>query len=226
MSSIAPQCYDCSCYMKAHHGYLGQPSPSPRAHMCYQFRSMLFPVLQHGPRLIQVMGDTPSPYQGEILTPLAPFYLQAKQSKAMKWFPLQAAIPNTAVESPKTKCSGGKGRHHHSLGHGSNTSTPKHPDSASAKKPSSSKEPVLKEQDKSPRSHGSHKHSHSPSLSAKSKGHKQKEAHTEDTHKLNSTFPISSSGFDGFHSPMGSISEEPNSILPPSPQPPLGLGTP
>ena len=26
--------------MKAHHGYLGQPSPSPSAHVCYQFRSM------------------------------------------------------------------------------------------------------------------------------------------------------------------------------------------
>ena len=40
MSSIAPQCYDCSCYMKACHGYLGQPPHSPSAHMCYQFRSM------------------------------------------------------------------------------------------------------------------------------------------------------------------------------------------
>ena len=102
------------------------------------------------------------PYWGEILAPVAPSYSQAKQSKATKQSPQWAAIPNPAVESPRTKCSGGKGRHHHSLGRGSNTSTPKCPDSTSAKKPSSSKEPVPKEQDKSPKSHGSHKCSCSP----------------------------------------------------------------
>ena len=115
--------------------------------------------------------------------------------------------PNPAVESPKTKCSSGKGGHHHSMGHGSNTSTLKHPDSTSAKKPSSSKEPAPEEQDKSPSSHGSHKCGRSPSLSAESVRHKRKGAHTEDTHKLNSTLPISSSGFDSFCSPMGSHSE-------------------
>ena len=55
------------------------------------------------------------PYQSEILAPLAPSYLQAKQPKAMKQSPLWAMTPNPAVESPKTKHSGGKGRHHHSL---------------------------------------------------------------------------------------------------------------
>ena len=113
-------------------------------------------------------------------------------------------MPTAAAKSPKTKCSGSKGKHHCSSGHSSNTSTPKCPDSTSANKPSSSKEPVLKEKDKSLRGHGSHEHSHSPSQSAKSDGHKQKEAHTEDTCELNSTLPISSSGFDGFRSPMGS----------------------
>ena len=44
-----------------------------------------------------------------------------------------------------------------------NTSTPKCPDSTSAKKPFSSKEPVPKEQDKSPVSRGSCKCSHSTS---------------------------------------------------------------
>ena len=130
------------------------------------------------------------PYWDEILTPLAPSYQQAKQSKATK-SPLWAVMPNAAVESPKTKCSGGKGGHHRSLGHGSNTSTLKRPDSTSAKKPSGSKEPVLKEEDKFPRSRISHKHGHSPSLSAESDRHKRKEANTEDTHELKSTLPIS-----------------------------------
>ena len=125
----------------------------------------------------------------------------------MKWSPPWAAMPNTAVEFPKTKCSSSKGRHHCSLGCGLNTSTLKCPDSTSAKKPSSSKEPALKEQDKSPKSCSSHNCSHSPSPPTESARCKWKEACTEDTHKLNSTLPISSSGFDGFHSPMGSHSK-------------------
>ena len=163
------------------------------------------------------------PYQSEIPAPLAPSYLQAKQSKATKWSPSQAATPNTAVESPKPKHSGGKGGHHHSMGCGSKTSTLKQPDSTSAKKPSSSKEPVPKEQDKSPSSHGSRKCGRSPSPSDRCK---QKEAHTEDTHELNSTLPISSSRFDGFRSPSGSHSEA-TKLHPPSiTLTPLGLGTP
>ena len=155
------------------------------------------------------------PYRGEIPTPPAPSYLQAKQSKAMKQSPLQAMMPTAVAKSPKTRCSGGKGRHHRSSGHGSNTSTPKCPDSTSAKKPSSSKEPVPKEQDKSPRSRSSRKCSWSPSPPAKSDRCKQKKACTEDTHKLNSTLPISSSRFDGFCSPMGSHSEA-TELHPPS----------
>ena len=92
------------------------------------------------------------PYQNEIPAPLAPSYLQSKQPKAMKSSPPWATTPNPAVESPKAKCSGSKGGHHCSSGHSSNTSTPKCPDSTSAKKPSSSKEPALNEQEKSPMS--------------------------------------------------------------------------
>ena len=56
--------------------------------------------------------------------------------------------------------------------------------------------------------------------------HKRKEAHTADTCKLNSTLPISSSGFDGFHSLMGSHSKA-TELQPPSiTSTPLGLGTP
>ena len=130
------------------------------------------------------------------------------------------------MESPKTKCFSSKGGYHRSSGCGSNTSTLKHPDSTSAKKPSSSKEPAPKEQDKSPKSHCSHKCGCSPSPSTESARHKQKEAQTQDTHELNSTLPISSSGFDGFHSPTGSHGKA-TKLPPPSiTLTPLGLGTP
>ena len=126
---------------------------------------------------------------------------------------------NQAVESPKAKCSSSKGGHHRSSECGSNTSTPKCPDSTSAKKPSSSKEPALNGQDKSPRSHSSHEHGHSVR-------HKWIEVCTEDTCALNSTLPISSSRFDSFHSPMGSHSNV-TELQPPSiTSTPLGLGTP
>ena len=159
------------------------------------------------------------PNQSEIPAPPAPSYLQAKQPKATKWSPPQAKTLNPAMESPKTKHSGGKGGHHCSSGCGSNTSTPKCPDSTSAKKPSSSKEPALNEQDKSPRSHSSCKHGHSPSQSAKSVRHKWKEVRTEDIHTLNS-------GFDSFCSLTGSHSDVTEFQPPSITSTPLGLGTP
>ena len=91
-------------------------------------------------------------YRSEVPAPPAPSYLQAKQSEATKQSLPWAVMPNPAVESPKTKHSGSKGGHHRSSGCSSNTSTSKCPDSPSAKKASSSKEPAPKEQDKSPKS--------------------------------------------------------------------------
>ena len=155
------------------------------------------------------------PYRSEIPAPPAPSYLQARQPKAMKWSPPRATTLTPAAESPKAKCSGGKGGHHHSLGHSFNTSTLKCPDSTSAKKPSSSKEPTPNDQEKSPRSYSSHKHDCSPSPSAKSVGCKWKGVCTEDTCTLNSTLPVSSSAFDGFHSTMGSLSDV-TKLQPPS----------
>ena len=173
---------------------------------------------QHGKHL--------PPYQSEIPAPLAPSYLQARQPKATKWSPPRAATLNPAVESPKAKHSSGKGRHHCSSGRSSNTSTPKCPDSTSAKKPSSSKEPTLNNQEKSPRSHGSHKRGRSPSPCTESVGHKWKRVPTEDTRALNSTLPVSSSVFDGFRSPMGSHSDV-TELQPPSiTSTPLGCGAP
>ena len=167
-----------------------------------------------------------SPCQSEIPAPLAPSYLQARQPKVMKQSPPRATTPNPSVESSKAKCSGSKGGPHCSSGHSSNTSTPKCPNSTSAKKPSSSKKPTWNDQEKSPRFLSCHKHSRSPSLSAKSVRHKEKEVHTEGSCTLNSTLPISSSAFDGLRSPMGSHSDV-TKLLPSSiALTPLGLGTP
>ena len=81
-------------------------------------------------------------------------------------------------------------------------------------------------QEKSPKSHGSHKHGHSPSLSTKSVGLKWKGVHTEDTHTINSTLPISSRAFDSFCSSTGSHSDV-TELQPPSiTSTPLGLGAP
>ena len=166
------------------------------------------------------------PYWSEIQAPLAPSYLQARQPKATKWSSPRAVTPNPAVESPKAKCSGSKGEHHHTSECSSNTLTLKCPDSTTAKKPSSSKEPAPNEQEKSPRVHSSCKCGHSPCPSTESVGCKWKEVHTEDTCALNSTLPISSSVFDGFCSPRGSHSDE-TELLPPSiALTPLGLGAP
>ena len=166
------------------------------------------------------------PYQGEIPTPLAPSYLQARQPKVMKQSPPRAVTRNLSVESPKTKHSSSKGRPHCSSGRSSNTSTLKHPNSTLTKKPSSSKGPASCEQEKSLRVHGSREHSCSPSPSTKSVRHKRKDVHMEDTHTLNSTLLISSSAFDGLRSPMGSHSNL-TKLLPPSiTSTPLGLGSP
>ena len=137
------------------------------------------------------------------------------------------AVPTKgpSVESPKAKCSGSKGRPHCSSECSSNMSPLKHPDSTSAKKPSSSMEPTSNDQEKSPRIHGSRKCGHSPSPSTKSVGCKWKEVHTEGTCTLNSTLPISSSVFDGLCSPTGSHSDVTELLSPSITLTPLGLGT-
>ena len=68
-------------------------------------------------------------YQVEIPVPPAPSYRQASEPEVTKQSPPRAATPNLSVESPKTKCSSGKGSPHCSSGCSSNTSTPKRPDS-------------------------------------------------------------------------------------------------
>ena len=165
-------------------------------------------------------------YQGEIPVPPAPSYWQAREPKVMKQSPPRVATPNPSVESPKTKCSSGKGSLHCSLECSSNTSTPKCPDHTSAKKPFSSKEPTSNSQEKSPRAHSSCRRGRSPSPSTKSVRPKQKDVCMEDSRTLNSTLPISSSMFDGLCSPTGSHSDV-TELLPPSiTSTPLGLAGP
>ena len=163
---------------------------------------------------------------GEIPVPPAPSYRQAREPEMTKQSPPRVATPSPSVESPKTKCSSGKGGPHCSSGCSSNTSTPKRPDSTSAKKPSSSKEPTSNSQKKSPKARSSRKHGHSPSPTAKSVGHKWKDVYMEDSHTLNSTLPVSSSMFDSLHSPTGSHSNVTDLLLPSITLTPLGLAGP
>ena len=158
--------------------------------------------------------------------PPAPSYWQARQPKVTKQSPPRDVTPNPSVESPKIKHSGGKGSPHHGSGCSSNTSTPKCPDSTSAKKPFSSKEPALNDQEKSLRAHSSCKCSRSPSPSTKSARCKQKEVHTEGTCTLNSSLPVSSHMFDSLCSPTGSHSDVTELLPPPSPQLPWVLVVP
>ena len=103
------------------------------------------------------MGFTSLHTGREIPVPPAPSYWQARETEVTKQFPPRVVTPNPSMESPKTKHSSGKGGPHCSLGCCSNTSTPKCLDSTSAKKPSSSKEPTLNSQEKSPKDRSSRK---------------------------------------------------------------------
>ena len=144
--------------------------------------------------------------------PPAPLYWQARELEAMEQSPPRTATPSPSVVSPKTKCSSGKGGPHRSSGCSSNTSTPKHPDSTSAKKPSSSKEPTLNSQEKFPKACSSHKS-------------KWKDVRSEDSSTLNCTLPISFNMFDGLHSPMGSHSDVTEPLPPSITSTPLGFAS-
>ena len=177
-------------------------------------------------RWLRWWGIHLSAYQGEIPMLLAPSYWQAREPEASKQSPPRAVAPDIPTESPKTKCSSGKGSPYHSSGCSSNTSTPKCLDSTSAKKPSSSKEPTSNSQEKSPKACSSCKHGCSPSLATESVRGKWRDVCTEDSCTLNTTLPISSSVFDGLHSPMGSYSNVTEPLPPSITSTPLGLAGP
>ena len=109
-------------------------------------------------------------FQGEIPVPPAPSYQQVREPVVAKQSPHRAAAPDTSVESPKAKHSSSKSGPAWDSGRSFNTSTPKHPDSTSAKKPSCPKESTPDDQAKSPQARSSRKHSHSPSPTSGSAG--------------------------------------------------------
>ena len=100
-------------------------------------------------------------FQGEIPVPPAPSYRQVREPVVTKQSPHRAAAPDTSVESPKAKRSSSKGGPLQGSRRSSNTSTLKHPDSISAKKPSCPKDSTPDDQAKSPQAHSSRKHGHS-----------------------------------------------------------------
>ena len=102
-------------------------------------------------------------FQGEIPMPPAPSYRQVREPAATKQSQHRAAASDTPAESPEAKRSNSKSGPPRGSGRSSNTSTPKHPDSTSAKKPSCPKESTPDDQAKSPQAHSSHKCGHSPS---------------------------------------------------------------
>ena len=105
-------------------------------------------------------------FQGEIPVPPAPSYRQVREPAVIKQSPHRVAV----LESPKAKRSSSKSAPQQGSGRNSNTSTPKRPDSTSAKKPSCCKESTTDDQAKSPQARSSQKHDCSPSPTSGSAG--------------------------------------------------------
>ena len=147
--------------------------------------------------------------------PPAPSYQQVRELVVTKQSPHKAAASDTPAESPKAKCSSSKNSPQRGSRCSSNTSTPKCPDSTSAKKPSCPKESTMEDQVKSPQACSSCKHGHLPSPASGSTGRKLKDLCREDSSAVDTTLPVSSSMFDAFCSPMGSVSDV-IELLPPS----------
>ena len=111
-------------------------------------------------------------FQEEIPMPPTPSYRQNSKLAAAKQSPHRAAAPDTSVESPKTRCSSSKSGPLWGTGHSSNTSTLKHLDSTSAKKPSHPQESTPDCLVKSLQACSFWKHGCSPSPTAESDGGK------------------------------------------------------
>ena len=158
--------------------------------------------------------------------PPAPSYWQVREPVATKQSPHRVAVPDTSVESPKAKCSSSKGGPPWGSRHSSNTSTPKRPDSTSAKKPSCPKESTPDDQAKSPQARSSHKLGHSPSPTSGSAGCKRRDLHGVDSSMVNTTLPIGSNILDTFRSPMGSLSDMIEPLAPSITSTPLGKASP
>ena len=137
--------------------------------------------------------------------PPAQSYQQNSKPVAAKQSPHRVAAPDTSVESPKTRHSSSKSRPVWGTGCGSNTSTPKRPDSMSTKKPSHPQASTPDHPAKSQQARKSQKHSHSPSPTAELDGGKRRNLHGIDPTTVDTTLPIGSSTMDTFRSLKDSL---------------------
>ena len=151
--------------------------------------------------------------------PPALSYQQSREPVAAKQSPHREAAPDTAMESPKTRHSSSKGGAPWDSGRSSKTSTPKHPDSTSAKTPPHSQESTPDCPAKSPQARSSRKCGHSPSPTMESTKNKQRGLSVIDSGTVDTTLPIGSSTF---LSPTGSLSEVVDPLAPPITSTPLG----
>ena len=145
---------------------------------------------------------------------------------AAKQSPCRVAAPDTSVESPKTRCSSSKSRPLQGTGRGSNTSTPKCPDSTSTNKPSHPQGSTPDRQAKSLQARSSRKCGGSPSPTTGSARCKQRDLCGIDSTMVDTTLPISSSTMDTFCSPMDSLSEVIEPLAPSITSIPLGKAGP
>ena len=161
-------------------------------------------------------------FQAEISVPPALSYWQNRELAAAKQSPCRPVAPDMSVESPRTRRSSSKSGPLQGTGCGSNTSTPKHPDSTSTKKPSCPQESTLNCQAKSLQAHSSRKHSHSPSPTAELDGCKRRDLCGIYSGTVDTTLPIGSSTMDTFRSPTGSLIEVVEPLAPSITSTPLG----
>ena len=155
-----------------------------------------------------------------------PSYWQVREPTVTKQSPHRVVALDAPAESPKAKHSNSKSGPQQGSGHSSNTSTPKHPDSTPAKKPSCPKESTPDDQAKSPQARSSRKCGHSPSPASGSAGCKRRDLHGEDSSVVNTTLPVSSSMFDTFCSLTGSFSDAIEPLPPSITSTPLGQAGP
>ena len=153
-------------------------------------------------------------------------YQQNSELAAAKQSPHRAAAPDTSMESPKTRHSSSKSRPPWGLGRDSNTSTPKHPNTTSTKKPSCPQESTLDHPAKSLQACSSQKCGCSPSPAAELDGGRQRNLHGIDFITVDTTLPIGSSTMDTFRSLMGSLSEVVEPLAPSITFTPLGKAGP
>ena len=158
-------------------------------------------------------------FQEEIPVPPTLSYRQSREPATAKQSPHRAAAPDMTVESPKTRHSNSKGEAPQGSGCNSKISTPKRPDSMSAKTPPHPQESTPNPPAKSPQACSSWKHGRSPSPTTELAENKQRGLSMMDSETVDTILPLSSSTF---LSPTGSLSEVVEPLAPSITSTPLG----